>query len=939
MKGPLIAMSIAAALCAPLVASAAVILEQPDFSQFEQIVGDTPQFFSGASQRTPSLESLFTATGTVRRATVRFDMLDWPTADHQMQAYLYECPLAPDPNLSQCRRVVAKDTALGWEESGVIHPANWDPEGGEFSIDFTHATSFGFQGPDYEGGVPLYPNRGYRLEIVFQPNSYTSKIFGAYSTTTGGFNPFFRLEGDVPTSTPATTTPECTVDCNSNVMFLPGIEGSKLFVAGLLTENSIWLPNSFIGSDLPNLDLNNPEAVNVVFTKPTEIIRTAYQVYDVYAGLEGRMNDIKQQGKINDWAAVAYDWRLDLNNLLDYGAQTSDGNIYYRGAFSSTSSPYIAQELRALAISSRTKRVTIIAHSNGGLLAKMILSRPELAQYVDRVIFIDTPHDGTPQAIGGLLHGFNMALPKEYLPLFLSDADARYLGKTTPMSYNLLPSSAYFQNSNQPVVSFDPATLPEWVQKYGATISTEAGLRQFMTDASRETPEYSNTRLPAITPSSMHQSAATTHAQIDNVNIPNNVEVISISGWGKNTLSSIKYEKLPAIICEIRAIDGSCVAGAIQNQITYEPQLVLDGDGTVVATSQQWTGGPNTQYWINLYDLNEAAGSNYSHANILEVPQAQDLLSRLLTGASTSSLPAYVSTSKPQIGNSFERLLFILHSPLTLGFSDNNGRFSGSRPAGVAFEIPGVEYKRVGEVQWLSVPKSMAGRVVMQGVGSGSFALDVIEKTGDTVFARTTFAAIDSATTTVAQFGVKPTEHPAVQGTLVVDVNGDGNPEKTLRSVNGAIVLPDFDAPEVSITISTSTKDLVLRGLDLSSTTVAKSATTTVITDSSGNKTTVFFQKQYKGNFLTYARMTGINYGTSTAALPTSFLYVWDGNEPISQTVVVDKTFVVQALYDKRNKKTTIVVLKRGVPIQTTTLTGLRVINLESKKGAVYYSW
>lgn len=96
---------------------------------------------------------------------------------------------------------------------------------------------------------------------------------------------------------------------------------------------------------------------------------------------------------------------------------------------------------------------------------------------------------------------------------------------------------------------------------------------------------------------------------------------------------------------------------------------------------------------------------------------------------------------------------------------------------------------------------------------------------------------------------------------------------------------------------------------------------------------------QYKGNFLTYARMTGINYGTSTAALPTSFLYVWDGNEPISQTVVVDKTFVVQALYDKRNKKTTIVVLKRGVPIQTTTLTGLRVINLESKKGAVYYSW
>jgi hypothetical protein len=80
------------------------------------------------------------------------------------------------------------------------------------------------------------------------------------------------------------------------------------------------------------------------------------------------------------------------------------------------------------------------------------MMHPEYAAYVDKVILVASPQVGTPQAVGGLLHGYNQALPLEQMPVFLSDADARHIGLSMPMSYNLLPSDAYFQYPNKPII-------------------------------------------------------------------------------------------------------------------------------------------------------------------------------------------------------------------------------------------------------------------------------------------------------------------------------------------------------------------------------------------------------------------------------------------------------------------------------------------------------
>ena len=68
--------------------------------------------------------------------------------------------------------------------------------------------------------------------------------------------------------------------------------------------------------------------------------------------------------------------------------------------------------------------------------------------------------------------------------------------------------------------------------------------------------------------------------------------------------------------------------------------------------------------------------------------------------------------------------------------------------------------------------------------------------------------------------------------------------------------------------------------------------------------------------------------------------YVWTPPSTLtSQTVTANKDFLVEAAYNKSKDKTKIIVLKKGVPAQTTTLTGLKIVKLITNKGAVAYFW
>jgi pimeloyl-ACP methyl ester carboxylesterase len=818
-----------------------------------------------------------------------------------------------------------------------------------FSWDMTDPSNCHFSlAADDGAAVPAAIASGDPTNCYFNylPN-YT--IGGMRFWSFSSFGTTYKIDDvGVATTTPATTTPTyCTAGtpgCNSNVMFLPGIEGSHLYVDDILGQDQIWEPNRLL-DDLGNLDLS--QNANV-YTRHGDVVQNFYGHYPTYQTFFSQLNQDQQTGVFNQWEPIAYDWRLDYQELLTSGAETSGGKIYYHGSNAATSSPFIIQELKRLASTSRTGKVTIIAHSNGGLLAKALLLQPGLSQYVDKVIMIDVPQLGTPQAVAALLNGFDSGFP---FPVseFFSDANARTLGKVTPVAYNLLPSQLYFQNNTIPVITFNQNlnNITNWKTKYSDPLNlqkgvdSESSLQTFMTDTTRAPLPLSQNDLntPTVVSPTLFANAAAAHPQLDNWQPPQGVKLITIAGWGVPTLVSIEYSQK----YNCSNSQNSTVCADVGNNITYTPTLIIEGDGTVVATSSMWTAGVAAeQYWVNLQQIDKTSQTWFVHANILEIPVLQTLLSTLITNGSTAFLPQNISKTKPMDDTSSPNTYFILHSPLTLGFTDNQGNYTGSTATTTLFNIPGVDYERFGEVQWLSVPRNLAGKVIMQGTGSGSFSLDIESVNGDTVLATTSFAGVPSATSTIATLVIDPSQSPTASSTLQVDLNGDGVVDTKLQAKQGSVVLPDLTPPEALFSADVISHDLAVTGVDdTSSTTVQKSATTIVITDQAGNKTTLTFQKTYSNNLLTLAKLTSIQYGNATPiALPTFFAYVWDSKQILlSQTVVADNQFVIQATYDKTKNKTTIVVLQKNIPIKTQTAPGLAIIKLTTNKGAINYSW
>jgi hypothetical protein len=231
----------------------------------------------------------------------------------------------------------------------------------------------------------------------------------------------------------------------------------------------------------------------------------------------------------------------------------------------------------------------------------------------------------------------------------------------------------------------------------------------------------------------------------------------------------------------------------------------------------------------------------------------------------------------------------------------------------------------------------------MNGYASGSFTLDVEEVQGETSIAKTTFAAIPSQIGTIVTLNITQNGGIVDVSPLMVDENGDGITDITLIPKIGEVVLPDFTSPEAKISVDSATKDLLIEGIDENPTTVSKNGSSYTITDSSGNTTTLFFQKTYLGKLLTFAKLIGVQYGTNSKILlpASSFWYLWNPlvNPPVllSQTIAVNDTYAIEAVYDKKKNQTTVFLKKKGVQIQKQIFTGLKVVKLTVDKGVVGY--
>lgn len=165
-----------------------------------------------------------------------------------------------------------------------------------------------------------------------------------------------------------------------------------------------------------------------------------------------------------------------------------------------------------------------------------------------------------------------------------------------------------------------------------------------------------------------------------------------------------------------------------------------------------------------------------------------------------------------------------------------------------------------------------------------------------------------------------------------------------VEAVKSQDVYIDTVSPEATISVDTGTKDLSVQGVDSIAppvTVVEDSSGNYLITNSAGSTTKLIFQKTYTGNLLTYAELVDIQYGNNAPiAIPSSyFLYVWNilNKTLLSQSIYVNQTYFIEALYNKSANSTTVYLKQNGSVISTQKLAGLELPELTTSFGKIGY--
>lgn len=591
----------------------------------------------------------------------------------------------------------------------------------------------------------------------------------------------------VLTSTSTVISFESPEPTYSSVLFLPGLKASRLYKEGILNcsvncEDQLWEPNWDTDVEALFMNPDGTSMSEMVYTR--DLMSEAYGTINIYKSFLENLEEMKSvDGTIADYSAVPYDWRLSLEDIINGGVKTGD-NISYIGI---SDDPYIESELRRLASTSDNGKVTIVAHSNGGLVAKALLKKladegDPLLTKVDKVIFVAVPHLGTPSAITAMLHG-----DKQGIPVLATELTARRLGEYLPGGYHLLPSQKYFETVSNPAVTFGDG-MDDWVTRFGEEVTSESGLHGFLTD-SYERIESEDENL--LTPSYLHNDlmtyAETIHESLDSWIPPSTMEIVEIAGWGiPTTISGVEYYE-------------------DKGKIKFKPITTIDGDGTVVTPSAHWSNGitaSTTKYWVDEGQWNKdnrlstLGGLNsINHKNILEVQEIISLIEDSIEKSATFPTRTYVFNSVPTREVDTPRLVYSLHSPLTLDIYDSLGNHTGvSTTTGeIEEQIPGTYFIQFGDEKYIFTDTGSPFTISMSGYDSGTFTFKIEQLQGDSTVSSVEFKDIPTTASTTVRMSI--TNDIQSLSSLVIDSDDDGNSDINLTPVIGGSVTYTPPAP------------------------------------------------------------------------------------------------------------------------------------------------
>ena len=499
------------------------------------------------------------------------------------------------------------------------------------------------------------------------------------------------IENGVITSTFLSQEP--IIECCSNVAFLPGIQSIELYREGILNSDRLWAPHN--NGDVAELYLDESgQSINQI--QVGQSIETAgislLKELRIYTDLFDSFNQlVEQQSTINEWRDLSYDWRYSPFQVVDKPVEGINGDYN------------LINEIIDLASTSITGQVTIVAHSNGGLVAKALMMRlaeTNQTHLVDKVIFTVPPHLGTPKALASLLHGTDQGIK-----FILNESTARELARNMPNAYNLLPSKRFFDESDQMQIRFssDLVTGANYYEKYGDQIDSYAEYQQFLSGSEgRINPGSTDLYTPIIANSDLWDQVIAEHQLLDNWQAPDEVEVYTIVGEGLSTLSGWQYRNK-----KIRS------GFLTTTEVMYpHPIWTNAGDATVVVDStDDW--GEVTYFDQPRYAILYDTGNDANHAELFRSPEVRNYITSLISGSDYES-ELFNSSPKYRDNASFEKLEISSHSPVNLLASDSDGNQTGIVNGEVVFDIPGSDYIRFAGSDYLLLPPDIEVAITYQ---------------------------------------------------------------------------------------------------------------------------------------------------------------------------------------------------------------------------------
>ncbi|MCF7865701.1 MAG: hypothetical protein K9M11_04330 [Candidatus Pacebacteria bacterium] len=437
--------------------------------------------------------------------------------------------------------------------------------------------------------------------------------------------------------------PKKKVTCCSNILFIPGIQGSRIYKKNTFTENQLWEPNS--NSDISKLYLTNDgySMDKSLYFRDiidrTNIALGGNDDIEIYKSFLKSLDGLNVNYSINDWQFAAYDWRMSPNTIVTEGTRYGFNGQYKK----------MESQIDQMALSSKTGKVTLIAHSYGGLVSKRFLTY--LAQrnkigLIDKVIFVAVPENGSPSALFALLHGDNQDIGGGFI---VNKNTMRKFAQNMPSVYSLLPKI----DSNLIYGVQATNTISVGVPDINSVIDMYKFLFKEM--ARPSTIDTIETNVPLVANKKIKQNIdielGSSFVKPQSDSLYKNIEFYNILGVGVDTLKSIRYVKKPcqSIYTHPWLMSPNC-------GLDHTPIYSAVGDGTVLAEDvfsiQEQQINPllnqggrwGEKYIFNLGEYNRKNNKNYTHANIISTPPIiSTLMQIMLNNIGQYSIPAYMT--------------------------------------------------------------------------------------------------------------------------------------------------------------------------------------------------------------------------------------------------------------------------------------------------------